>query len=246
MARPPVYAYLHGFLSSVASTKGRYLSESLTPFGIVLHQLCLNGAGGPSALTPARALGAVDACLEAAPEGTKLRLIGSSFGGWTAARYAELCAPATRTRGARPALLAASHPPSARVSAATQNASRGYCSCARALHSAHDGRRSSRMAARRTARQRSRGGLRRALGNSRCHLAARWCACRGASSSRHAHYRSNHDHCALPSAARREISRAEIASCARQVPHNDHSRHARSDGAHRPLARVRGGGAAAV
>jgi uncharacterized protein len=87
----PCYAYLHGFLSGPTSSKGRYLAEQLERrFATRLHLLDLNGGGGPSMLSHAGALAAVDACWQAHAGAGPLRLIGSSFGGWAAAAYAAL------------------------------------------------------------------------------------------------------------------------------------------------------------
>ena len=80
--------YLHGFLSSAASSKGQYLRRALDP--IHLDLLELNGqAGLPATLTPHTAFEALEACWARAGE-QPMTLIGSSFGGWAAARFAEL------------------------------------------------------------------------------------------------------------------------------------------------------------
>ena len=93
-APPPLYAYAHGFLSGPSSYKGRSMQQQLAArFGVHLTLLDLNGGGGPAALTPTTALRALDEAWESAAEGdpgTRLRLIGSSAGGWACARYAEL------------------------------------------------------------------------------------------------------------------------------------------------------------
>jgi len=88
-AAQPLYAYCHGFLSGPASSKGRHLRSVLLRHGVDLHLLDLNGGGGPADLTPACALLAIDA-FWTAHGGAPLRLLGSSFGGWAAARYSEL------------------------------------------------------------------------------------------------------------------------------------------------------------
>ena len=87
-----LYAYLHGFLSGPSSSKGRTLQRVFqTAHGLDLQLLDLNGPNGdPSDLTHEGALAAVDACWQAAAaRNSRLRLIGSSFGGWVAAAYAE-------------------------------------------------------------------------------------------------------------------------------------------------------------
>ena len=84
-----IYAYLHGFLSGPASSKGRALQRVLHTSGVELQLLDLNGpTGDPAALTHEGALAAIDACWQSA-QSQQLRLIGSSFGGWAAAAYAE-------------------------------------------------------------------------------------------------------------------------------------------------------------
>ncbi|EOD16632.1 hypothetical protein EMIHUDRAFT_75979, partial [Emiliania huxleyi CCMP1516] len=82
-------AYAHGFLSSAQSSKGRFLRERLARHGIDVELLTLNGEAGPAALTPQSALDALQAHWQRAG-GVPLTLVGSSFGGWAAARYAEL------------------------------------------------------------------------------------------------------------------------------------------------------------
>lgn len=57
--------------------------------GIDVELLTLNGGAGPAALTPQSALDALQAHWQRAG-GVPLTLVGSSFGGWAAARYAEL------------------------------------------------------------------------------------------------------------------------------------------------------------
>ena len=90
-ARPLHHAYCHGFLSTPASSKGRALEKEFRACGSRLELLDLNGPDGPSGLTHAGALRAIDECWQAAQRarpGTRLGLIGSSFGGWAAAAYA--------------------------------------------------------------------------------------------------------------------------------------------------------------
>jgi hypothetical protein len=90
MASKPLYAYCHGFLSGPSSSKGRYLRSLLDRHGIHLHLLDLNGPDGPASLTPGGALASIEAFWASHANGSKMRLIGSSFGGWASARYAEL------------------------------------------------------------------------------------------------------------------------------------------------------------
>lgn len=90
MASKPLYAYCHGFLSGPSSSKGRYLRSLLNRHGIQLHLLDLNGRGGPVSLTPGGALMSIDAFWALHAKGGAMRLIGSSFGGWASARYAEM------------------------------------------------------------------------------------------------------------------------------------------------------------
>lgn len=83
-------AYCHGFLSGPSSSKGRFLARELhEQWAAPLRLLDLNGGGGPTALTHQGALDAIDACWREAKQ-APLRLVGSSFGGWAAAAYAEL------------------------------------------------------------------------------------------------------------------------------------------------------------
>ena len=83
----PSYAYLHGFLSGPSSSKGRHLAGQFQRFGVELTRLDLNGADGPPGLTHEGAFAAVDAFWHT--HSSPLRLVGSSFGGWAAAAYAE-------------------------------------------------------------------------------------------------------------------------------------------------------------
>ena len=88
LATSPAVAYCHGFLSSALSSKGRFLKNELANrLGLHVRLLNLNGANDdPSQLSPVGALNTIDGC--ARTDG-KLLLIGSSFGGWAAAKYAE-------------------------------------------------------------------------------------------------------------------------------------------------------------
>jgi len=83
------YAYLHGFASSARSHKGVALRTALAAHGV---DLALPDLNRPSfgALTLSAQLEAVDALVAARPEIDRWRFIGSSMGGWVAARWAEL------------------------------------------------------------------------------------------------------------------------------------------------------------
>ncbi|MCB9742556.1 MAG: alpha/beta fold hydrolase [Alphaproteobacteria bacterium] len=81
------YAYLHGFASSPRAYKGGVLRERLARFGVDLELPDLNQPSF-SKLTYSGALGAVDA-LDDDPS-RRWCLIGSSMGGYLAARWAEL------------------------------------------------------------------------------------------------------------------------------------------------------------
>lgn len=90
MSSPYRHAYLHGFASGARSRKGVALAEALAEEGVTLELPDLNRPDfahlSPSAMLAA--LEALDA--RAAAEGRTYRLIGSSLGGWLAARFAEL------------------------------------------------------------------------------------------------------------------------------------------------------------
>lgn len=81
-------AYLHGFASSPMSRKGVWLRDQLAPRGLTVHLPDLNRPSFAE-LTFSGALDAMDA-LDAANPGPPWRLIGSSMGGYLAARWAEL------------------------------------------------------------------------------------------------------------------------------------------------------------
>lgn len=87
------YAYCHGFLSGPGSVKGQVLRESMLEAGVDMMLLNLNGADNdPGAITCSGALQAVrDFHLEkkatAGDPGLKLRLVGSSLGGYVVARF---------------------------------------------------------------------------------------------------------------------------------------------------------------
>lgn len=91
-----LYAYCHGFLSGPGSVKGQALRQSMLEAGLDMTLLNLNGADNdPGAMACSRALQAVrDFHLEkkaiAGDPGLKLRLVGSSLGGYIVARYADL------------------------------------------------------------------------------------------------------------------------------------------------------------
>jgi pimeloyl-ACP methyl ester carboxylesterase len=90
MRRPfsATFAYCHGFLSSPASSKGRFLAAEFASRGAHLHLLDLNrGDGGPESLCHQGALEAIDEHWHSSNL-RPLRLVGSSFGGWAAAAYA--------------------------------------------------------------------------------------------------------------------------------------------------------------
>ena len=80
------YLYLHGFASSPQSTKAQYLRDRARSCQVELPILDLN-QGNFSQLTLTRQLQQVAAALPPAP--TPVTLIGSSFGGLTAAWAAE-------------------------------------------------------------------------------------------------------------------------------------------------------------
>ncbi len=82
------YAYLHGFASSEFSRKGLELARTFHDLGLTLEVPDLN-APSFERLSHAAMLARVDALFEADPT-RRLALVGSSLGGWLAARYAEL------------------------------------------------------------------------------------------------------------------------------------------------------------
>lgn len=89
----PRYAYLHGFASSAGSHKGTALAQRLAKIGVPLELPDLNRPSFGE-LTVDAALGAIDD-LDAstdAPEDARppWRFIGSSMGGFLAARWAQL------------------------------------------------------------------------------------------------------------------------------------------------------------
>ena len=89
-------AYLHGFGSGPGSTKGRALGAAFDAAGRHLDRLDLNRPSF-SELTFTAALSAVDDWYSNDPDpGSPVALIGSSLGGYLAARWAELNPTAVR------------------------------------------------------------------------------------------------------------------------------------------------------
>ena len=82
------YAYLHGFASGPRSRKGTALQAALSARGIELLLLDLNRPSFAE-LTLSAQVAAVDALAAQRPDVTTWRFIGSSMGGWVAARWAE-------------------------------------------------------------------------------------------------------------------------------------------------------------
>lgn len=83
------FAYLHGFASGPEARKGRWLAARLAGQGIELHLPDLNRPSFAE-LTVTGALAAVDEMVAAGPPEARWCLVGSSFGGYVAARWAEL------------------------------------------------------------------------------------------------------------------------------------------------------------
>jgi hypothetical protein len=81
------YLYLHGFASGPASTKAEYLRDRFASFSINLNIPDLN-QGDFSHLTLTRQLQQIEA--ELYPNPAAVVVIGSSFGGLTAAWFAEI------------------------------------------------------------------------------------------------------------------------------------------------------------
>lgn len=84
----PRYVYLHGFASSPLSRKARALAETFAGLGLRLEIPDLNRPSFAN-LSHDAMLAAVDALWAERPS-DPLYLVGSSLGGWLAARYAEL------------------------------------------------------------------------------------------------------------------------------------------------------------
>jgi len=85
------YAYLHGFASSPNTKKGLHLADVFAKKGLLLERPELNRPSFEK-LSPAAMLAAVDA-LDASASADAAKpwcFIGSSMGGWLAARWAEL------------------------------------------------------------------------------------------------------------------------------------------------------------
>lgn len=89
------FAYLHGFGSGPESTKGRALATAFLATGIQLDKLDLNRPSF-SELTFTAALAAIDDWYSKDPRRTQISLVGSSLGGYFAARWAELNPTAMR------------------------------------------------------------------------------------------------------------------------------------------------------
>lgn len=96
------YAYCHGFLSGPASVKGQALRKTLRETGVELNLLDLNAVkDDPGSITCSGAVEAVRAFhlkqkSASGNPGLKLRLVGSSLGGFISARsdstsLAEVC-----------------------------------------------------------------------------------------------------------------------------------------------------------
>lgn len=81
------YLYLHGFASSANATKGTRLARSFAERGLTLDTPDLNRPSFASLDHDAILAHLTDLT---AREDRPLRFIGSSFGGWVAARFAEL------------------------------------------------------------------------------------------------------------------------------------------------------------
>lgn len=82
------FAYLHGFASGPLSKKGQHLARAFEARGVSLELPDLN-CPSFAELSQEAALAALDAMAEDGPD-APFRLVGSSFGGWLAARWAEL------------------------------------------------------------------------------------------------------------------------------------------------------------
>lgn len=82
------YAYLHGFAKDHRAPKGERLAEIFRQHGVYLHRPNLNQPSF-SELTFSGMLEAVDEMVDSADE-EPWRFIGSSMGGYVAARWAEI------------------------------------------------------------------------------------------------------------------------------------------------------------
>jgi len=86
------FAYLHGFASGAGSRKGSRLAAAFRARGAVFHQPDLN-LPSFAELTYSGMLRAVDELDRRAgdaAQGGRWGFVGSSMGGWVAARWAEL------------------------------------------------------------------------------------------------------------------------------------------------------------
>ncbi|MEM9070586.1 MAG: YqiA/YcfP family alpha/beta fold hydrolase [Myxococcota bacterium] len=83
------YAYLHGFASSPLSRKGVHLRDRLAEKGVELWLPDLN-CPSFAKLSHAAMLAHLDQVDAMTPDGRPWRFIGSSLGGWVAARWAQL------------------------------------------------------------------------------------------------------------------------------------------------------------
>jgi uncharacterized protein len=87
---PGRFSYLHGFASGPASTKGNAFAAAFREAGAEFHLPDLN-VPSFARLTYSGMLAGVDALDRAvAGDGRAWGLVGSSMGGWVAARWAEL------------------------------------------------------------------------------------------------------------------------------------------------------------
>jgi len=84
------YLYLHGFASSAAATKGTRFAEGFASRGLVLELPDLNRPSFASLDHDAILAHLATLSAGSVEDDRPLRLIGSSFGGWIAARFAEL------------------------------------------------------------------------------------------------------------------------------------------------------------
>jgi hypothetical protein len=83
------YAYLHGFASSPESKKGLELDRILADHGVNLHRPDLNHPSFQE-ITYTGMLEAIDGMVDRVDNDRPWRFIGSSMGGFAAARWAEL------------------------------------------------------------------------------------------------------------------------------------------------------------
>jgi pimeloyl-ACP methyl ester carboxylesterase len=83
------YAYLHGFGSDAQSTKGVAMKQWMATQGLNLELLDVNVPSFETQ-TYSDILAHLDEFDRSTPDGTRLRLGGSSMGGYLAARWAEL------------------------------------------------------------------------------------------------------------------------------------------------------------